>query len=144
MATRGTFAVQHADGSVSQVYSHWDNYLDHNGSLLLHYYNSLEKAEALVALGSISSLASRLAPDDDEEHDFDSPVKGVTVAYHRDRGEGLVITKFTDLGAFYKNRNAEEYNYLFRDGQWFVEWDLTGYQFVSLKDAFNIQADDDD
>jgi hypothetical protein len=57
MATRGTIAVQHADGTISQVYSHWDNYISHNGELLYKHYSTLEKVEALVAGGSISVLA---------------------------------------------------------------------------------------
>ena len=39
MATRGTISIEHKDGSISSVYSHWDNYLEYNGKLLLEYYN---------------------------------------------------------------------------------------------------------
>ena len=56
MATRSTIAVEHADGTVSQVYCHWDGYLTHNGQILLDHYDTQEKAEQLVSLGSISSL----------------------------------------------------------------------------------------
>ncbi len=34
MATRSTIALEFADGTVEQVYCHWDGYLDHNGALL--------------------------------------------------------------------------------------------------------------
>jgi hypothetical protein len=95
----------------------------------------MKKVKRLIALGSISSLDAnvswRTVPKPFvhrywregspyaqfvEKHTYDTPVKGVTVAYHRDRGEDWKDVKpdvescMTDL---------QEYNYLFRKGQWF-------------------------
>jgi len=122
MATRGTIAVEHANGTVSQVYSHWDNYPSWNGKLLLDHYNSQELAEALVAVGDISSLAERIVPTG--EHSFNSPEKGVTVFYGRDRGEeGCETSKHSSFTAYKMSGQAEEFNYIFRNGKWYCSPD---------------------
>lgn len=152
MATRSTIAVQHADGTVSQVYCHWDGYLSHNGKLLNDHYNSLEKAEALVALGSISSLSREIG----EQHPFDNPHPYNTPAYHehrakyehmtlyygRDRGEDDTgPDKFWNFEMYRMTAQREEFNYIFREGQWYVE----GYDgFMSLSKAFELEAADHD
>jgi hypothetical protein len=118
MATRGTIAVQHADGTVSQVYAHWDNYLEGTGQTLLHCYNSLELAEQLVAGGDISSV----------DNTVDS-----TVYYKRDRGEANTDARvFANINSYYSTCEGEEYNYLFQRGQWFVEHYDTGGEYLPL------------
>ena len=57
MATRGTIAIELADGTVKQIYSHWDNYLFYNGQMLQDHYTDPAKVEALIDGGAISSLA---------------------------------------------------------------------------------------
>ena len=123
MATRGTIAVQHADGTISQVYAHWDNYLSGTGRTLLECYDSLEYAEELVAGGDISSVGYTV--DD-------------TVYYKRDRGETNTDARvFANINSYYSNLQGEEYNYLFQQGQWFVEdaWGERGGEYVPLAEA---------
>jgi hypothetical protein len=129
MATRGTIAVEHADGTVSQVYSHWDNYLEGTGQTLLDCYNTLQLAEALVSGGDISSVGSTV---DSTEY------------YGRDRGEeGTDAYEFASLDSYYRGLSGkehaylcgEEYNYLFANGQWTVEHSDTGGEYVSLAEA---------
>ena len=55
MGTRSTIAIE-KDGKVKAMYCHWDGYLEYNGRMLFDYYNSEEKAEALVNNGYASSL----------------------------------------------------------------------------------------
>lgn len=137
MATRSTIAVQHADGTVSQIYAHWDGYLDGNGQLLHTYYNSQELAEALVSLGSISSLAERRDPLG-TTHTFDSPEKDVTVYYGRDRGETEVEpTVYTNFSDYKKNGDSQEYDYVFMGGEWFVRYYGTSNGFVALATALD-------
>ena len=117
MATRSTIAVVHQDGTVSQVYAHWDGYLDHNGRLLVDNYNSLMQAEALVALGDISSLAESI--ECPAGHSFNSPVEGCTVFYGRDRGEsGTKPKRYASFGNYQQELPQEEYNYCFVNGRW--------------------------
>ena len=50
MGTRSRIAIE-KDGKVKSMYCHWDGYLEYNGKMLFDYYNSEEKAEALVNNG---------------------------------------------------------------------------------------------
>lgn len=67
MGTRSDIIVERADGKWARIYCHWDGYLSHNGELLLKHYQTQAKNDALVALGSISSLGEEIG----EKHDFD-------------------------------------------------------------------------
>lgn len=121
MSTRGTIAVQHADGTVSQIYSHYDNYLEGTGQTLLDCYNTLEQAEALVSGGDISSIGKNVER---------------TEYYGRDRGdEGCEPYRFTSLDSYYQGLCGQEYNYLFNDGQWWVEYYDCDGGFVNLAKA---------
>lgn len=126
MATRSTIAVQHADGTISEVYCHWDGYLSNNGDLLAKNYNSLELAEELVSLGDISSLHERIHPTAPMGfgHTFDNPEKGVTVYYRRDRGEdGTAPARYRNLSEYAAEGGGQEYNYIFFNGEWYVRSD---------------------
>ncbi len=126
--------MEFADGTVQQVYCHWDGYLDNNGKLLLNNYKDPFKLRDLIDLGDISSLG----PEIGEKHDFDIPHKygtpeyeaeqrvrqGITTFYGRDRGEeGTQARKFKDYADYRANAQFEEYNYCLRkDGNWYVEF----------------------
>jgi len=141
MATRSTIAVQHTDGSVSQIYSHWDGYVSHHGPLLRDYYGTLDLAEALVALGALSSLQESITPTL-STHSFDSPEDGQTVFYGRDRGdEGVGSEKFSSIEEYIAKGRSEGYEYLFSDGEWkvclyFGDTNL----FHTIADALKLEA----
>lgn len=82
--------------------------------ILTEHYNTAEKLKALLALGDISILGERLAPDADEPHSFEKPAEGVTVAYHRDRGEPLEKAQHHDsVDALKASERDIEWYYLF-------------------------------
>lgn len=87
MGTPCRIGVIKKDNTVNTIYCHWDGYPSEKASMLLNHYNSIEKANALVALGDISHLEKNIAPADGVEHSYDKPADEVTVAYHRDKGE---------------------------------------------------------
>lgn len=119
MATRSRIAIENNDGTVTSIYCHWDGYVEHNGDILVCHYKEREKVQKLIDLGRISSLAPKL--ETSMEHSFDSPIKGVVVAYHRDRGEGLSQSSHKNREAFF-NGDIEEYGYLFTlEGEWLVK-----------------------
>ena len=89
MSTNSRIGILHADGTTETVYCHWDGYPDHQMPILTEHYNTADKVTALIALGDLSCLGERIAPDEGEEHSFQKPADGVTVAYHRDRNEPL-------------------------------------------------------
>lgn len=125
MATRSTIAVQLKDGTIRQVYCHWDGYLEHNGKLLLNHYNSQELAELVTSGGGISSLEAKFAPESGA-HSFDNPQKGVTVLYARDRGEPLEFATYPGVPEYEMGQHFEEYNYTFFYGRWMVYYDKRG------------------
>lgn len=118
MATRSTIAVEHRDGTVEQIYCHWDGYLSHNGEILNRHYRDYAKVCDLIALGDISSLGTQIG----EQHAFDgSGDPEWTTAYGRDRGETDVGgRRFKDFADYSENMQAEEYDYCWRDAQWWV------------------------
>ena len=88
MSTNATIAM--VDGTACRaVYLHWDGYLSWTGIILHDHYDTTEKVESLIALGALSALRERLAPEPGEPHSFENPAEDVTIAYARDRGEPL-------------------------------------------------------
>jgi len=138
MSTNSTIAVQHKDGSVSQVYCHWDGYVSWNGKMLLEHYNSLLAAEKLVALGDISSLNRSIAGG--VGHTFNDPIKGETVFYGRDRNDpNTAPSVFATLSDYYSKFDGQEYNYLFRNGEWEVHsYNSDGW--TSVAEALEIES----
>ena len=143
MATRSTIALEYADGTVQQVYCHWDGYLDNNGKILQEHYLDPFKVAGLIKLGDISSLGPGLG----EKHDFNSAASYAdTTFYGRDRGEtGTQARKFKDYADYRKRGQFEEYNYILRqvDGKavWFVEF--YGEFDGPLVEAFEFRALED-
>ena len=149
MATRSTIALEFADGTVEQIYCHWDGYLDNNGRILQEHYTDPFKLQQLIDLGAISSLGAEIG----EKHSFDIPFKygtpehtaemerrrNITTFYARDRGEDLQVSRFKDFADYRANAQFEEYNYILRrDGNWYVEFygDFDGL----LSEAFEYEA----
>ena len=79
MATRSTIAVMHEDGTISQVYCHYDGYVQGVGKTLVEHYNTSELAEKLVSHGSISALYKRIDPTG--THSFTEREAGTTLFY---------------------------------------------------------------
>ena len=122
MATRSTIAVKLSTHHYIQVYCHWDGYVEHNGRILVENYNDLPKAIALVSQGDISSLREDLYPTKGSNHSFDNPEEDVTVYYGRDRHEkDCWPHEFVSESDWLDHRMEEEYNYLFQDGEWWVQ-----------------------
>ena len=140
MATRSTIALEFADGTVEQVYCHWDGYLSNNGQILLKHYSDPFKLQRLIDLGAISSLG----PEIGEKQDFDkreTQNDNWSLIYARDRGEDLVKHTYKDYADYKANAQFEEYNYILRNingkATWFVEF--YGEFDGLLSEAFEFQ-----
>lgn len=145
MGTRSTIALEFADGTVGQVYCHWDGYLSHNGKILLDHYMDPFKLQKLIDLGDVSSLGSNVGV----KHEFDNPHKYGTPEYEawgeanrdmctfymRDRGEeGVEARYFKDFADYEKNHGYQEYEYILRtDGVWYVS---QGDKYEPLMEAY--------
>ena len=117
MATRSNIAYKTAEGKIRSIYCHWDGYPEHNGEMLKRFYTTQDKVAALIELGSLSSLGPELG----EQQDFDdreSQNKNYCLAYHRDRGEQLVVNEYEDIPSWIDD--MEEYAYLFDGKDWIV------------------------
>ena len=129
MGTRSTIALEFADGTVEQVYCHWDGYLEHNGQILAKHYMDPFKVRDLIALGGFSSL--------------DTTVEATKSTAYTQRGEDLDINKFIDFEDYVDNHQYEEYDYILRqvDGKavWFVA-DHDG-AYVTLESAIMDEQD---
>ena len=111
MGTRSTIALEFADGTVQQVYCHWDGYLDHNGRILLQHYSDPFKLRELIDLGDMSSLAENIGT----QHPFSKAPKGECTFYLRDRKEqGCGAKKFKDFADYKANHQYEEFEYILR------------------------------
>jgi hypothetical protein len=96
MGTRSTIALEYADGTVEQVYCHWDGYLEHNGQILLKHYSNPFILRDLIDLGDISSLKSTIGTKHafsqfelraEEVAGFKLLTENMCTFYGRDRGE---------------------------------------------------------
>ncbi len=106
MSTNSTIIVE-VDGKVKSIYCHWDGHIDSVGFTLRDNFGTQELAEAVVALGDCSSIASAVDIND---------IK----AYHRDRGEDWADVKPRIYPTVNDARaNADTpYTYAFVDGKW--------------------------
>ena len=107
MGTRSTIALEYADGTVGQIYCHWDGYLDHNGEILLQAYKDPFKVRDLLDGGDTSTL--------------DHSVSGCE--FYSRRGEDCPQRMYKDFAEYKCEAQMEEYNYILRrDGNWYVEF----------------------
>jgi len=140
MATRSRIAIKHENETIESVYCHWDGYPKGVGATLLNHYTDKDKVAELISLGSLSVLGQFTKPEEGVEHSFESPAEGVTIAYHRDRGERLDIKKHYGSILNFFQSDIEEWGYLFDSatGEWYVgkgENEPGRRQYIPLKDV---------
>jgi len=107
--------VQRADGKVHAVYCHSGSDIEENGIDLLKYYNTQERAEALVAPGDLSIIAAECTKP--EGHSFDTPVDGYCIYYGRDRHDDAAEGEIFDSTEEVLSGIAGE-TYLWMNGKW--------------------------
>ena len=109
--------------TVTAVYLHNDGEFNSAGILLNTYYNTDTKVKTLINLGNLCILAPSLEPPLRKTHNFDHRYPGVTIAYHRDRGENLTIYKLPyDVNIMENLQNACscDYVYLYINHRWYA------------------------
>jgi hypothetical protein len=148
MGTRSTIALEFADGTVEQVYCHWDGYLDHNGQILAEHYSNPFKLRELIDLGDLSSLR----PNIGEKHAFSQfELRAEEVAgyklltedwctfYGRDRGETCPARKYKNTDEYFDCSQQEEYDYILRNVEgtatWFVRCYTTDGKWLTMAEA---------
>ena len=152
MGTRSTIALEYADGTVEQVYCHWDGYLEHNGQILLKHYSNPFILRDLIDLGDISSLKSTIGTKhafshfgttlDQEAYNF--LYGNMTTFYGRDRGEtGTSAKKFASYEDYLLNHQYEEYDYILRNDNGVAVWFVCDHDgaYVTLVSAIMDEQD---
>jgi hypothetical protein len=135
MSTNSTIAIQKLDGSIEQIYCHWDGYLEHNGTILKTHYKTPAEVKRLISYGDLSSLGTRVEPINDY-HSFSTPETDTCVYYGRDRGEPDTFPrKFEDMTWFRLNGQREEYNYLYVESEqhWYLVAKFVGRDLELLE-----------
>lgn len=117
MGTRSTIALEFADGTVEQIYCHWDGYLSGVGAELQSDYTDPFALRDLIDDGDTSSIGSP----------------------YKDRGEDCPARKYKDIAEYFAECQQEEYDYILRcvDGKavWFVRCYATDGAWVTMKEA---------
>ena len=134
MGTRSTIALEYADGTVEQVYCHWDGYLAHNGQILLKHYSNPFILRDLIDLGDVSSLKPTIGTKHAFSHfelraeevaEYKVLTEDMCTFYGRDRGEtGTSAKRFNNFQDYLARHQYEEYEYILRsvggEAVWFV------------------------
>ena len=153
MGTRSTIALEFADGTVQQVYCHWDGYLEHNGKLLRDNYSNPFVLRDLIDLGDISSLGKIVgtkhpfSPHSGEQEKAlyeAAQAAGATTFYGRDRGEtGIEAKTFANFEDYKANHQYEEYEYILRNVDGVAVWFVADHDnvYVTLESAIADEAD---
>ena len=152
MGTRSTIALEFADGTVQQVYCHWDGYLSNNGQILQEHYSDPFKLRELIDLGDLSSLRPEVGASHPfsqfdttmTTEQFDALYGNMCTFYGRDRKEtGVGAKSFKDYADYIENHQYEEYEYILRQVEgkavWFVKCHSADY--VTLAEAFEAEKE---
>jgi hypothetical protein len=147
MATRSSIAYVNSNNQLVSVYCHWDGYLEHNGRILSEHYNTQSQVEALVSMGSMSSLGASIGKKIDFDSQIDSLPSDVPEQskFHcRDRGEQLQIDIFETAEEMVDSydRMGCEYFYIYgTDGEWYyskydapTDWKKVSVELNKLKE----------
>ena len=168
MGTRSTIALEFADGTVEQIYCHWDGYLEHNGKILQEHYSDPFKLRDLIDLGDISSLGRiigtkhpfspfmsdteefKALPQEEQDliketmrksHEA-AQAAGMTTFYGRDREESNINKKqFVDFQDYLAHHQYEEYEYILRNVDGKAVWFVADHsdRYVTLAEAFEAE-----
>lgn len=125
MSTRSNIAIKYKNGKYDSIYCHWDGYPSVTGKMLFDYYRDPEKVKELISLGGISYLEPNLNPKPGQKHSFNNPAELVTVAYHRDRGEDLVIQHSDALEDILEKAKSSFIDYLYVFDEESKSWTVT-------------------
>jgi hypothetical protein len=132
MATRSHIGVEnHKEGTVDYIYCHWDGYPKHVGKVLTEYYQDMDRVNALMKLGDLSSLGPEIG---EKQYFYDKSTHNQNwcLAYKRDRNEpdALVNVKTTQFADLFKDDNVD-YVYVF-DGEFWNCYDTHTKKYINL------------
>jgi hypothetical protein len=130
MGTRSRIGIQLKDDSILSVYCHWDGYPEFNGVKLVEHFNSYDKVSELIDGGDISALWTNVGWNNET-------LENLGPLYYSSRGEDLAPRLDSDLCEYLSPDGAEEYHYLFRNGQW-VCYNMHQFDDTKLPEVIDI------
>ena len=117
MATRSTIALEFADGTVQQVYCHFDGYLSGIGAQLQSDFTDPFALRELIDEGDMSTIGGP----------------------YSNRGEDCPARKYKDINEYFAECQQEEYDYILRNvngvATWFVRFYATDGEWIKLANA---------
>lgn len=136
MSTRSRIGIQLENGKVESIYCHFDGYVTGGvGETLVNHYTDIDKIKKMIFLGDMSCLNKSIECPDG--HSYETPISGYSIFYGRDRGETGIdsVTHDADIWPDY----GQDYEYLFKDGKWFVRYDS---EFESVTEILESEKED--
>lgn len=137
MSTRSYIGLKRGNDIVA-IYCHNDGHLNGVGRTLKDYYRDVSSIEKLISLGSISSLGPTIGVkvDFDKYVSFPETIKRdmnkeifQTVAYHRDRGDDLIIQSCSSIEEYKSFIYEVNYLYLFENNKWkYLTYDMDNFE----------------
>ena len=122
MGTRSTIALEFADGTVEQVYCHWDGYLSGVGAELQSDYMDPFALRNLIDEGDMSTIGEP----------------------YSNRGEDCPARKYATVTEYFVECQGEEYDYILRPvggvAVWFVRCYATDGKWVTFAEASELEA----
>ena len=133
MSTRARIGIELKNGSILSVYHHSDGYESWLGRILKTHYNTRQLAAELIDGGDMSCAWT-------DERWNDSGVKGsYGPNYYSYRGEDSPPRLDADLCEYLLPDGAEEYHYLFTNGEW-VCYDMHQFDDSKLPEIVEIPS----
>lgn len=133
MATRSRIGIELKNGSVLSVYHHWNGYPEWLGRILKTHYNTRALATELIDGGDMSSCWT------DDRWDSETKAQEYGPQYYSQRGEECPPRLDSDLCEYLLPDGAEEYHYLFRNGEW-VCYNMHCYTESKLPETVEIPS----
>lgn len=132
MSTTSSIAWQRPDGKYEAIYCHWDGYINGVGKRLFENYDE-SNLPALMALGDLSVLGTEPVDYPAGWGLYESTPDDRCLSYAA-RGDDVPSAVF-DSKASYARHVCQEYNYLFKDGMWYV-WQNSAAAATPLAEVF--------
>jgi hypothetical protein len=133
MATRSRIGIELKNGSVLSVYHHSDGYPEWLGRILKTHYNTRALAAELIDGGDMSSCWT------EDRWNSETKAQEYGPQYYSQRGEECPPRHDADLCEYLLPDGAEEYHYLFRNGEW-VCYNMNCYVESKLPEIVEIPS----
>ena len=133
MATRARIGLELSDGSILSAYHHWDGYPEWLGRILTTHYNAHSLAEELIDGGDMSSCWT------EDRWNSETKAQEYGPQYYSQRGEECPPRLDADLCEYLLPDGAEEYHYVFRNGEW-VCYNMNCYVESKLPEIVEIPS----